>query len=84
METRTAEYQHAQGMIFLLDLEFGISYSFSPIFEQMNRIEYVLDPERFRFARHTSFRRRHMSPWTQSPTLLWLVIYTNSCASFYD
>lgn len=32
------------------------------------------DPERFRFARDTSFGRRHLSFWSSSPILLWIVI----------
>lgn len=31
------------------------------------------DPERFRFARDTSFGRRHLSFWTKTPTLMWIV-----------
>ncbi|KAK6146986.1 hypothetical protein DH2020_017898 [Rehmannia glutinosa] len=34
--------------------------------------QYSHDPERFRFARDTSFGRRHMSYWSQSPILLWV------------
>ncbi|KAL5546190.1 hypothetical protein UlMin_005877 [Ulmus minor] len=33
------------------------------------------DPERFRFARDTSFGRRHMSFWSHSPFLLWIVCF---------
>nr|XP_023925274.1 MLO-like protein 12 [Quercus suber] len=32
------------------------------------------DPERFRFARDTSFGRRHLNFWSKSPILLWIVI----------
>ena len=31
------------------------------------------DPERFRFARDTSFGRRHLNFWSKSPILLWIV-----------
>jgi hypothetical protein len=31
------------------------------------------DPERFRFARETSFGRRHLSFWTKTPVLIWIV-----------
>lgn len=31
------------------------------------------DPERFRFARDTSFGRRHLSFWSRSSILLWVV-----------
>ncbi|KAA8550422.1 hypothetical protein F0562_002106 [Nyssa sinensis] len=33
------------------------------------------DPERFRFARETSFGRRHMSFWSKTPVLLWIVCF---------
>ncbi|KAI9077136.1 hypothetical protein K1719_040958 [Acacia pycnantha] len=33
------------------------------------------DPERFRFARETSFGRRHLSFWTQNPLLMWIVCF---------
>lgn len=32
----------------------------------------ITDPERFRFARDTSFGRRHLSFWSKSPVLLWI------------
>ncbi|KAK2968979.1 hypothetical protein RJ640_012433 [Escallonia rubra] len=40
-------------------------------------VEYQFshDPERFRFARETSFGRRHMSFWSSSPVLLWIVCF---------
>lgn len=31
------------------------------------------DPERFRFARETSFGRRHLSFWTKTPVFIWIV-----------
>ncbi|KAK3038416.1 hypothetical protein RJ639_030582 [Escallonia herrerae] len=34
--------------------------------------QFSHDPERFRFARETSFGRRHLSFWSHSPILLWL------------
>ncbi|GMI81635.1 MILDEW RESISTANCE LOCUS O 6 [Hibiscus trionum] len=37
--------------------------------------QYTHDPERFRFARETSFGRRHLSSWTKSPILLWIVCF---------
>ncbi|KAG4979779.1 hypothetical protein JHK85_033737 [Glycine max] len=33
------------------------------------------DPERFRFARETSFGRRHLSFWTKNPVLIWIVCF---------
>ncbi|XP_030451343.1 MLO-like protein 2 [Syzygium oleosum] len=33
------------------------------------------DPERFRFARETSFGRRHLSFWSRSPISLWIVCF---------
>ena len=33
----------------------------------------VADPERFRYARETSFGRRHLNFWSSSPVLLWIV-----------
>ncbi|KAK1426297.1 hypothetical protein QVD17_14968 [Tagetes erecta] len=40
-------------------------------------IEYQFsnDPERFRFARDTSFGRRHMNFWSKSTILLWIVSF---------
>lgn len=37
--------------------------------------QYSHDPERFRFARDTSFGRRHLSSWNQSPILLSAVCF---------
>ncbi|RDY01428.1 MLO-like protein 6, partial [Mucuna pruriens] len=34
--------------------------------------QFSHDPERFRFARETSFGRRHLSFWTKNPFLLWI------------
>ncbi|KAA8539335.1 hypothetical protein F0562_026027 [Nyssa sinensis] len=36
---------------------------------------YYNDPERFRFARETSFGRRHLNFWSKSPVLLWIVCF---------
>ncbi|KAL1553238.1 MLO-like protein 12 [Salvia divinorum] len=37
--------------------------------------QYYNDPERFRFARETSFGRRHLNFWSRSPLLLWIVCF---------
>ncbi|KAF7132481.1 hypothetical protein RHSIM_Rhsim09G0153000 [Rhododendron simsii] len=37
--------------------------------------QYQNDPERFRFARETSFGRRHLDFWSHSPILLWIVCF---------
>ncbi|KAL0290064.1 UNVERIFIED_CONTAM: MLO-like protein 12 [Sesamum calycinum] len=37
--------------------------------------QYYNDPERFRFARDTSFGRRHLHFWSKSPLLLWSVFF---------
>ncbi|PKI62598.1 hypothetical protein CRG98_017020 [Punica granatum] len=37
--------------------------------------QFSHDPERFRFARETSFGRRHMSFWTNTPVLIWIVCF---------
>ncbi|MCE3216503.1 MLO-like protein 6, partial [Datura stramonium] len=34
--------------------------------------QFSHDPERFRFARDTSFGRRHLSFWTKNTVLLWI------------
>ncbi|RZC70360.1 hypothetical protein C5167_033634 [Papaver somniferum] len=34
--------------------------------------QFTHDPERFRFARDTSFGRRHLSSWSSSPALIWI------------
>ncbi|KAL8204712.1 hypothetical protein R6Q57_010335 [Mikania cordata] len=43
--------------------------------KETRTIEYQFshDPERFRFARDTSFGRRHMNFWSKFPILLWIV-----------
>ncbi|KAI8573704.1 hypothetical protein RHMOL_Rhmol01G0297400 [Rhododendron molle] len=33
------------------------------------------NPERFRFARETSFGRRHLSFWTKTPGLIWFICF---------
>lgn len=33
----------------------------------------LLDPDRFRLARDTSFGHRHLNSWSKSPTLTWIV-----------
>ncbi|XP_062014429.1 MLO-like protein 6 [Rosa rugosa] len=37
--------------------------------------QFSHDPERFRFARDTSFGRRHLSYWTKTPFLMWIVCF---------
>ncbi|XP_027929725.1 MLO-like protein 6 isoform X1 [Vigna unguiculata] len=37
--------------------------------------QFSHDPERFRFARETSFGRRHLSFWTQHTILVWIVCF---------
>ncbi|KGN64744.1 MLO-like protein 6 [Cucumis sativus] len=37
--------------------------------------QFSHDPERFRFARDTSFGRRHLSFWTKNPALMWIVCF---------
>ncbi|KAL3518361.1 hypothetical protein ACH5RR_020950 [Cinchona calisaya] len=37
--------------------------------------QFSHDPERFRFARETSFGRRHLSFWSSTPFLLWIVCF---------
>ncbi|KAI4382332.1 hypothetical protein MLD38_008309 [Melastoma candidum] len=37
--------------------------------------QFSHDPERFRFARETSFGRRHLSFWTKTPVLMWTVCF---------
>ncbi|XP_023534411.1 MLO-like protein 6 [Cucurbita pepo subsp. pepo] len=45
--------------------------------KETRTVEYQFshDPERFRFARDTSFGRRHLSFWTKSPSLVWIVCF---------
>ncbi|XP_038902930.1 MLO-like protein 6 [Benincasa hispida] len=45
--------------------------------KETRTVEYQFshDPERFRFARDTSFGRRHLSFWTKSPFLIWIVCF---------
>ncbi|PSR89983.1 MLO-like protein [Actinidia chinensis var. chinensis] len=45
--------------------------------KETRTVEYQFshDPERFRFARETSFGRRHLSVWTKKPILMWTVCF---------
>ncbi|XP_020240213.1 MLO-like protein 6 [Cajanus cajan] len=45
--------------------------------EETKTAEYQFshDPERFRFARETSFGRRHLKFWTQNLVLVWIVCF---------
>ncbi|KAI3511755.1 hypothetical protein L1887_18913 [Cichorium endivia] len=45
--------------------------------KETRTVEYQFshDPERFRFARDTSFGRRHLNFWSKSPILLWIVCF---------
>ncbi|KAJ6350084.1 hypothetical protein OIU78_006297 [Salix suchowensis] len=45
--------------------------------EETKTLEYQYhnDPERFRFARETSFGRRHLHLWSRSPVFLWIVCF---------
>nr|WMP39995.1 MLO1 protein [Cannabis sativa] len=45
--------------------------------DETKKIEYIYsnDPERFRFTRDTSFGRRHLNIWSQSPISLWIVCF---------
>ncbi|KAL5581220.1 hypothetical protein UlMin_013662 [Ulmus minor] len=45
--------------------------------KETRTVEYQFshDPERFRFARDTSFGRRHLSFWTKTPFLMWIVCF---------
>ncbi|EOA40001.1 hypothetical protein CARUB_v10008691mg [Capsella rubella] len=45
--------------------------------EETKTIEYQYsnDPERFRFARDTSFGRRHLNFWSKSSVTLWVVCF---------
>ncbi|GAV78100.1 Mlo domain-containing protein [Cephalotus follicularis] len=45
--------------------------------KESRTIEYQFshDPERFRFARETSFGRRHLSFWTKHPLSIWIVCF---------
>ncbi|KAG6583493.1 MLO-like protein 6, partial [Cucurbita argyrosperma subsp. sororia] len=37
--------------------------------------QFSHDPERFRFARDTSFGRRHLNFWTKNSALMWIVCF---------
>ncbi|XP_050250169.1 MLO-like protein 12 [Quercus robur] len=45
--------------------------------EETKKPEYQSshDPQRFRFARDTSFGRRHLNFWSKSPISLWIVCF---------
>jgi len=68
-------------LVLLCMNNFLYSYNFTRLYN--NLLTYntkllfslcdVADPERFRFARETSFGRRHLSFWTKNPVLMWIV-----------
>ncbi|KAJ1375129.1 Mlo-related protein [Sesbania bispinosa] len=37
--------------------------------------QFYNDPDRFRFARDTTFGRRHLNSWSRSPISLWIVSF---------
>lgn len=37
--------------------------------------QFYHDPERFRFARDTTFGRRHLNQWSRSPISLWMISF---------
>ncbi|KAL7265133.1 hypothetical protein ACSBR1_002982 [Camellia fascicularis] len=37
--------------------------------------QFTHDPERFRYTRETSFGRRHLNFWSNSPILLWIACF---------
>ncbi|XP_052184520.1 MLO-like protein 6 isoform X2 [Diospyros lotus] len=45
--------------------------------KETRTVEYQFshDPERFRFARETSFGRRHLRFWAKTPVLIWIVCF---------
>ncbi|XP_058075760.1 MLO-like protein 6 [Magnolia sinica] len=45
--------------------------------QETKTVEYQFshDPERFRFARETSFGRQHLNFWSRSPVLIWTVCF---------
>ncbi|MQL81619.1 hypothetical protein Taro_014081 [Colocasia esculenta] len=42
---------------------------------QTMEYQFTNDPERYRFARDTSFGRRHLHFWSKSTTLIWIVSF---------
>ncbi|GFZ17923.1 seven transmembrane MLO family protein [Actinidia rufa] len=54
--------------------------------KETRTVEYQFshDPERFRFARETSFGRRHLSFWTKKPILMWTAHLAPSTHSNFD
>ncbi|XP_074560697.1 MLO-like protein 6 isoform X2 [Curcuma longa] len=43
--------------------------------------QFTHDPDRFRFARDTSFGRRHLNFWSTSPFLIWILCFLRQFAS---
>ncbi|KAI4385504.1 hypothetical protein MLD38_003522 [Melastoma candidum] len=42
---------------------------------ETSEYQFSHDPHRFRFARETSFGRRHLNVWTKTPFLMWIVCF---------
>ena len=74
-ETKTVEYQYYNGECNFSKINFIVKIN------QHNYLSIcililsllIVDPDRFRFARETSFGRRHLHFWSRSPILLWIV-----------
>ncbi|CAM8967390.1 unnamed protein product [Rhodiola kirilowii] len=45
--------------------------------KETRSLEYQItyDPKRFRFMRDTTFGRRHLSTWSETPLLIWIVCF---------
>lgn len=72
-ETQTTEYQYTHGRSNFFFLLVCVLKTFKEEPSHRNGYAVIADPERFRFARDTSFGRRHLSFWSGSPILLWMV-----------
>ncbi|KAE9451347.1 hypothetical protein C3L33_16748, partial [Rhododendron williamsianum] len=77
-ETKTLEYQYQNVLYKLCEavdlvLVIWFRYQGPGLRGKIRWCVCSADPERFRFARETSFGRRHMDFWSHSPVLLWIV-----------
>uniref|UniRef100_A0A6N2N7Y1 MLO-like protein n=1 Tax=Salix viminalis TaxID=40686 RepID=A0A6N2N7Y1_SALVM len=72
IETATSDYQFSHA------LALACCAASTQEFLTVKTIKWEVsekNPERFRFARETSFGRRHLNFWTRSPILLWIVCF---------
>lgn len=87
---RVPIFQRSVWLSTWTDTKVLIRYMFPFLSVQFRSFQFLfvffyIDPERFRFARDTTFGRRHLKMWSKTPLLIWIVsISTTSCFLFWE